>query len=72
MLPRERHNAFSLSALPLLPRAEHRWQGRMTRVGLSERSEFRPAPTQKPIDEASIMALGKAQREVRRAAIDRL
>jgi hypothetical protein len=42
------------------------------RAGLFERSEFRRAPDEKPNDEASIMRSGKAQREVRRAAIVRL
>ncbi|MDJ0887503.1 MAG: hypothetical protein QNI89_09390, partial [Desulfobacterales bacterium] len=55
-----------------LSRAEHRRGGREKRADLSERSEFPRAPHEKAGDEASFMLSGKAQREVRRAAIVRL
>ncbi len=65
-------NHLTFGFLPPLTRFEHRWQVRKVRVGLFERSEFRHAPSVKPDDAHSIMPLGKAPNEARRAAIIRL
>jgi hypothetical protein len=66
---------LGFSGFPL-SRAKHRRCGRYKARGLSEpaarRVSFRALRLLQPVDAASIVLPGKASREARRAAIDRL